>query len=563
MGRRYKAVERIRYTIRYIRRHKFLCLCGLLIPALSSMATNIFYANRLQAYSEKILLDNFLLHDVAMLLGMTVVVLLILSAIDDVGRYICELFAASTDCEIKQDYYNGLVNSSMNSLNDYNKGELISKYNLDTARSTNMFTYDINGILYPLIVGSAYFIAVLLVNRFIGMIMLGLGVSVIIFNFLYLKKMMNIQEEILKANEVYTLNCNNTIQGKMSIRQYMAGKTMSNKIKDSSLVINKKDKKAVKLETIKTLTVDGMANTCIYLLTPVACVFAVKGYIEVPVVLFVHQICRCFIQYTQNFANAFISFKTNSLSFERILSIIELPKENELVEDREIKEFPSNVSVEYENVNVSYGNKNVLRNVSFKVDSGTIVGISGASGSGKSTLIKSLLHVVNYKGRILIGGIDTKDLSLKELRSHISYSPEHSDLFHDSVRENIRFGDKNVTEDTLCSVVDSLAIENVEDFLSRDVGEKGGYLSGGQKQKVSLARAIIKNAPIVILDEPTAALDTNSEKKVLDMILNLKKSGKIVFLITHKESTLRIADRILYLENGTICTNKEGKNENE
>lgn len=163
-----------------------------------------------------------------------------------------------------------------------------------------------------------------------------------------------------------------------------------------------------------------------------------------------------------------------------------------------------------------------------------------------------IIAVYIDKERILIGEKDCVEMPLDVLRSHISLSPEHSDLFHATVCENIRFGNLSASEEKLTSAARNAGISDVETFLQRDARENGERLSGGQKQKVSMARALLKNAPIIILDEPTAALDANSEMQIINTILALKQEGKSILIITHKMSTLSIADRIIQIDNGRI-----------
>lgn len=540
------------FMLKYIKRNLKLWILGLLIPACASLATNVFYANRLQIYSTMITSSQPSLIAIGVMLAMTILVLLILSGIDDIGRYIFTLFSVSSENEMKHDFFCSLIHSQLKDLERVSRGELISRYNSDTVQSAGIVSGDIFGIIYPIIVGVGYLIAVLISDVWIGLIMFMLGLCVIIFNFIFLKKMSMLQKEILCANDEYVLNCSNAINGKMSIRQYSAKKMMSEKIKASSFKITQKESIAINLQTIKIITSDGMASMCIYLLTPLACVFAVYGYISVPVVLFIHQICRCFIMYTQNFATSFIQYNMHNVCLARIRSILDLPHEERLNGDDKKWGIPADSNISFKQVNVFYSGRHVLKNVSFDIYPGEIIGLIGESGSGKSTLTKALLQLVDYQGKISIGGVDCADIPLNVLRTFISISPEHSSLFNTTVYENIQFGNPNALKREILSIVNKLGIYDIEEFLQREAGEKGDKLSGGQKQKVSIARALLKNAPIIILDEPTAALDANSEAKVLNSILELKKEKKSVLLITHKASTLRIADRILQIENGEV-----------
>ena len=156
--------------------------------------------------------------------------------------------------------------------------------------------------------------------------------------------------------------------------------------------------------------------------------------------------------------------------------------------------------------------------------------------------------MIDYEGDIYIGGKNVRDISLPVLREHIAFAPEQGDVFRGTVYENIRLGKRNASEQEIYHAAARAALAYGEAFFQQNVGEHGEQLSGGQRQKVSIARALIKNAPIFVFDEPTAALDADSESEVLKTILELKREGKCILLITHKKSTLRVADRILRIK---------------
>ena len=538
---------------KYIHKNRKLWVCGIFIPAFFSMATNIYFANKLQNYVTMITEHHTSFHAICKMLILTLFVLILFSCIDGIGLYILSLFHASTENELRYDFYNSLVCTPLKNLQKLSHGELITRYSTDIEQSAQIVSYDIFGVIYPLIVGIGYMIAVLLADFWIGSVMLLLGVIVIVLNFIFAHKMKRAQTEILHAKETYTSTCSDAVRGKMSIRQYSAQGIMNTKINKTSDHLYKKECVAAKLESLKLLTSDALANSCIYLLTPLACLMAACGYISLPIVLFIHQICRYFIQYTQNFATAFIHYNEHSLSFERMDAILSFKNEFAESSINRCENLPNNCVITFDNVCVAYENHQVLKNVSFTVSPGECIGIIGESGSGKSTLIKVLMQMIDYQGEIYLGGENCKDISLHMLRKYIAYSPEHNDVFPTTVDDNIRYGNLNATENEINYAAEMAGITvHREAFLKRNIGENGDQLSGGQKQKVAIARALLKKAPIYIFDEPTASLDADSESKVLNTISMLKQEGKCILLITHKASTLRIADRTLRIENGEV-----------
>ncbi|MCR2046219.1 ABC transporter ATP-binding protein/permease [Acetatifactor muris] len=539
---------------RYISRNWKLWCCGIFLPAFFSTATNIYFAGRLQNYVMMLTQPRTSFQDIVRILLLSLPVLLLLSWIDNAGLCVFSLFLASTENDLRNDFYKSLVQAPLKNLQKFSQGQLLTRYNTDIEQSAQIVSYDIFGVIYPLVVGTGYTAAVLLADLRIGFLMFLLGAVVILLNFLFMRRIKRIRLEILQAKESCTSNCSDAIKGKMSIRQYSAQNRMYNKIEEAAEQLYRKEYSAVRLETWKLLTSDAAANVCIYLLTPLACVMASRGYLSVAVVLFIHQLCRCFIMYTQNFAVAFIRYGEHSLSLERICPIMSLKSELTERDDNKCEKVPENFDVTFENVCAAYGSHQVLNHVSFTVSPGECIGIIGESGSGKSTLIKALMQLTDYQGNILIGGENCKNISLHLLRKYISCSPEHNDIFSTTVYDNIRYGNLNATESEIYSAAEMAGLPAYrEDFFRRNIGENGDQLSGGQRQRVSLARALLRDVPVYIFDEPTAALDADSESKILNTISKLKQEGKCILLITHKASTLHITDRILRVEDGNVC----------
>jgi subfamily B ATP-binding cassette protein MsbA len=218
-------------------------------------------------------------------------------------------------------------------------------------------------------------------------------------------------------------------------------------------------------------------------------------------------------------------------------------------------------SIRFENVHFSYSDGNdsreVLKGITLEVKAGEMIAIVGGSGAGKSTMVHLIPRFFDVtSGRILIDGIDIRDVSLASLRGQIGIVAQETMLFNDTVRNNIAYGQPNVSQQ---DVERSAHAALAHDFIMRMpedyntvIGERGFRLSGGERQRLSIARALLKNAPVLILDEATSALDSESEVLVQTALQNLM-AGRTVFVIAHRLSTVRRADRIIVLENGTIA----------
>ncbi|MEO0454415.1 MAG: ABC transporter ATP-binding protein [Verrucomicrobiota bacterium] len=211
----------------------------------------------------------------------------------------------------------------------------------------------------------------------------------------------------------------------------------------------------------------------------------------------------------------------------------------------------------FEDVSFQYEKHPVLQNISFTIKKGERIGIVGESGSGKSTLVNLLFRFYDpVSGRIIIDGTDYKELSLDSLRSQLALVSQDILLFNQSVLDNIALGKRSATnEEVIVAARTANAhsfIERMPENYSSQVGEWGSRVSGGQKQRLSLARAFVRQAPILVLDEATAALDSESEKEILTAIDNLPLDRTIIS-VAHRLSTLRTMNRILVLENGELA----------
>jgi ABC-type multidrug transport system fused ATPase/permease subunit len=214
--------------------------------------------------------------------------------------------------------------------------------------------------------------------------------------------------------------------------------------------------------------------------------------------------------------------------------------------------------IEFDHVAFAYdAGAPVLTDVSFKVKAGEMVGVVGPTGCGKSTVVSLIPRFYDATGgAVKIDGADIREYKFHALRDQIGYVLQEPGLFEGSVRDNIAFGKKGVTEE---QILEAAKLANADEFIARMphgydtlIGERGETLSGGQRQRIGIARAIIRNNPILILDEPTAALDTESESLVMEALERLMK-GRTVITIAHRLSTIRDADKIIVLKGGVVA----------
>jgi subfamily B ATP-binding cassette protein MsbA len=264
----------------------------------------------------------------------------------------------------------------------------------------------------------------------------------------------------------------------------------------------------------------------------------------------------------KSLTNSFYHIQKGSASAERVCEILDA--ENNITENVDaIKIEKLNHEIKFQNVHFSYEEKKILNNINFSVKKGDMIAIVGSSGSGKSTIADLLARFYDVNdGKILIDNHNLKDLSKKSLRDLFGIVSQESILFNDTIYNNIKIGKLNATEEEIKEVA---KIANAHDFIMNTkegyytkIGERGNKLSGGEKQRISIARAILKNPQILILDEATSSLDTKSEKLIQNALEKLMKN-RTSLVIAHRLSTIQNANEIIVINNGEIVEKGQHK----
>jgi len=243
---------------------------------------------------------------------------------------------------------------------------------------------------------------------------------------------------------------------------------------------------------------------------------------------------------------------------QRVFAIIDTPVKVQDPEKHNRKSIPwpdQWDTIDFKNVQFSYGNHPILRGINLKVRRGEVVAIVGASGAGKTTLVNLLPRFYDVEGgQITVGGVDVKDMQVRDLRGHIGLVTQDVFLFNESIKDNILAGNTGNEPDVKSALEAAHAlafVQNLPHKTETRVGDRGAKLSGGERQRISIARAVFKNAPVLILDEATSSLDSQSEldvQKALDELMR----GRTTFVIAHRLSTIQKAHRIIVLSEGKI-----------
>jgi subfamily B ATP-binding cassette protein MsbA len=255
------------------------------------------------------------------------------------------------------------------------------------------------------------------------------------------------------------------------------------------------------------------------------------------------------------FSQAFYNIRNGAASIDRIKVLLHQQESiKEIVHPKQLQSF--NRSIEFRQVSFAYADTPILCDINLKISKGKTVAFVGSSGAGKSTLADLVprFHDVT-SGELLIDGINIKEYSLKSLRSQMSIVTQEPILFNDTIANNIKLGKEDATDE---EVIQAAKVANAHNFIMQkeegyntNIGDRGSKLSGGERQRITIARAVLKNPPILILDEATSSLDTESERLVQDAINNMMQN-RTSLVIAHRLSTIRHADEIIVLQKGKI-----------
>ncbi|MAC93981.1 MAG: antibiotic ABC transporter ATP-binding protein [Flavobacteriales bacterium] len=257
----------------------------------------------------------------------------------------------------------------------------------------------------------------------------------------------------------------------------------------------------------------------------------------------------------KSLSTAYYNIQKGAASTERIEMVLQAEnKIKDKADAQPINTFED--SIEYKNLSFAYEKTKVLKNINLKVSKGKTVALVGQSGGGKSTMVDLLPRFYDpVEGGVFIDGKDIRDYKIKDLRALMGIVSQRSILFNDTIFNNIALGVENPTKE---AVIEAAKIANAHDFIEKlpegyetNIGDGGGKLSGGQQQRISIARAVLKNPPIMILDEATSALDTESEKLVQDALYKLMENRTSI-VIAHRLSTIQHADEIVVMQDGEI-----------
>ena len=460
--------------------------------------------------------------------------------------------------DLRMQLYNKILALPLGFFSQERKGDIIARMSGDVTEVENSISGSIdmlikNPILIVFYVGTLIFISwqlTLFVMIFAPIMIWLMGIIG-----------RNLKKRSTEAQSLWSdtmSQVEETLGGLRVVKAFLAEGKMSRRFDKVTGAMKRKNSRVATRQALAHPVSEflGTVMICIVLCFGGSLIIMNKSFIDAPTFIFFMVILYSVIQPVKDLSKAAYNIPKGLASMERIDKILDARNEIEEKPDaKEITEFKD--SIRFEHVDFSYEDgRPILQDIDFEIKKGQTIAIVGASGGGKSTMVDLIPRFYDVKGgRITIDGTDIRDLSLRSLRSLMGNVNQDPILFNDSIRANIAFGVENATDE---QVSEAARIANAEEFIEAkeegyetNVGDRGVKLSGGQRQRVSIARAILKNPPILILDEATASLDTESEKAVQDALDKLM-SNRTTIAIAHRLSTIKDADEIIVIDGGHI-----------
>jgi len=436
-------------------------------------------------------------------------------------------------------------------------GDLLTRIEYDALEIQSFIMTIIN----TFIVNLFYFIVILYIslqlNSWVTLLSLSVFPVYFLSEYLWVKKLKKYAQRLRTKDAANFSFLEESLGAIKSIKIFAREKELSDEYKKRMEKINRLNYKSVRLGDIA-----GLMNSFILYL-PTLVVFLVGGHqvllgaLTVGGLVALQQYVMRLFGPVANFVNVNRTLQFQMVNINRVLEILKSrPEDKDKPGSRDLQNVRG--FIEFKNVQFGYDKKrHLLKNINEKIYAGRHIGLVGSSGVGKSTLVNLLLRFYRPKtGKILLDGIDIDDIKLNSLRSKIGFVSQEAAIFHQSIKDNIAFGKPGAS---INEVIAAAKVAQIHDYISTlpkkyetIAGEHGATLSAGEKQRISIARVVLKNPDIVVLDEPTTYLDSSVEKSIKNAIDTVTK-GKTTIIIAHRLTTLQNIDEIWVLANGRIA----------
>ncbi len=461
--------------------------------------------------------------------------------------------------DLRLDAYNTMQEREIAYFEEQRTGNLMSMLNNDVNQLERFLNGSFKSIIQLIILVIVAGWALFSFSWQLGAISMSCIPFIVYGSFLYQKRIEPHYQEIRETVGALSNRLENNISGISVIKSFTAETYETKRVIESSENYRNANFAAIQwnalyIPLIRMVIVAGYASALL-----LGCYWVINGMngFTIGSLAFVAMMLERLLWPITRLGDVFDQYERAKASSRRIFGLIDA--QNQITDPANPQKLPAATgNIHLKNISFWYKKgQSILDNISLNIEKGQTIGIAGPTGGGKTTLIKLLLRLYDVKsGSIELEGIDIKNLTLKNLRQNIGFVSQEVYLFHGSIRENIAYGMPEATQSEITQAAQKAQlhdfIDSLPDTYDTIVGERGIKLSGGQRQRLSIARAILKDAPILILDEATSAVDTETERAIQQNLHQLTE-GKTALIIAHRLSTIRHSDKIIVLKNGGIA----------
>lgn len=458
----------------------------------------------------------------------------------------------------------------------HHSGEIISKISYDLTKMGDIYGSRLRRVVMPFIQVVVFLIPMFLLSWQLTFCLVGVNAIMMGSEMMLLNPMHRVSTELSAINTKMTSRLSDLLQGMEQVRMYASGYKTVQEFKTQNHCYAKKSNKMILYVACLESGGKGFELLCSLVFLMIGIYFVEKGYTTLGALTAIYTMYGAFsFQFLQmgkyipelvgclaNAKNIFDFLDEAREPQNWYMNFLDERKKTQNKQQQKVKMKKDGIEEEFavnmDSVTFSYDKENiVLQDFSLQIKSGECVAITGASGCGKTTLSKLLLGLYPLdEGTIIINGLDIKKCHLTALRKQIAYVPQEPYLFNGSIEENIRMGRPDATEK---EIIEAAKQANAHEFIihlsegyQTNAGERGNNLSGGQRQRIAIARAILKDCPIILMDEATSALDNESEQFVNEALKNLQ-GKKTIVIIAHRPSTIQLADRVCCMDENFYC----------
>ncbi|EFM12031.1 ABC transporter related protein [Paenibacillus curdlanolyticus YK9] len=466
-----------------------------------------------------------------------------------------------TMTDIRQQAFRHVEKLPLSRFEKTHSGELLSRLTNDLNTVEHLYADSLGGLVYAVVVGVGAMIAMFALNVPIALFAIGLGIVTFLLNTAFAGSFRRINDDIQRGAGKMTQALSDVLAGMPIVKMFALDRIIIRKYDDTNANVANLSIKRVRKYAVLDIVNSIMGSLSFVGIVIIGGVMALNKGTDFGTVM-------AFVKLQGNIGFLFMQAGNLMNDVQRVLSgasrVFEL-LDTDTEQESHSERLPENglYAIELNNMRFEYAaGLPVLNGLNLQIRSGQTVALVGPSGSGKSTIAKLLLGLYpSAEGSVRYWGRDASVYSLTQIREMIAYVPQDAYLFDGTIEENIGYGNLVKDKNKRDRIMGAAAAANAHAFISKEpdgyateIGEAGARLSGGQKQRVSIARALLADAPILLMDEPTSALDADSERQIEEALRELRETRKeqTVIIIAHRLSTIEHADRIFVMEHGQV-----------